>query len=235
MTRYFNPAEPELMDRPQPVSVELTKDLENLASLNRWFGSHRLLRKFLRRWWGKGDRPRVLDLCCGAGDLPQVMCEFARARGIMPQITALDANAATVEIARQRCAEFPEIEFVQGDALTFEPRERDTPVRAVFDMVHCSLALHHFSEADAIQLLRHCRTLGVRILISDLERGWFTSAGVWLLTSLIYREPMTKHDGRESARRAFSYAELRDLAREAGWQNFRQARFAFCRQAIWLE
>lgn len=235
MTRHFDPAEPELMDRPQPVSVELEQDLANLASLNRWFGSHRMLRRFLRRWWGPGDRPRVLDLCTGAGDLPEVMCRFGRSRGAMPHVTALDANPATLEIARQRCTLYPEIEFVQGNALTFEPHEGATPLRSIYDLVHCSLALHHFSDEDAVRLLRHCRTLGVRVLVSDLERSVFTSIGVWLLTALIYRDPMTKHDGRESARRAFSFEEFRQLAIKAGWQGFHHRRFAFCRQAMWIE
>ncbi len=38
MKRQFDPAEPELMDRPQPVSAELERDLKNLRQLNRWFG-----------------------------------------------------------------------------------------------------------------------------------------------------------------------------------------------------
>ncbi len=235
MPRQFNPDEPELMDRPQPVSAELERDLANLASLNRWFGSHRLLRHFLRRWWKKGDAPRVLDLCTGAGDLPAVMCEYARAHGVTPRITALDANPATLAIARQRCEKFPEIEFVQGNALTYGAREAGAAAPPPYDLVHCSLALHHFSEGDAISLLRHCRTLGSRVLISDLERAWSTTLGVWLLTALFYREPMTKHDGRESARRAFSFAEFRAMAQAAGWPDIHHTRFAFCRQAIWLE
>jgi hypothetical protein len=71
-------------------------------------------------------------------------------------------------------------------------------------------------------------------LVSDLERAWSTVVAVWLLTALIYRDPMTKYDGRLSARRAFSYAEFRNLAATAGWTDFGHARFPFCRQAIWL-
>jgi len=37
MKRNFDPAEPELMDRPQPVSAELEGDLRNIRQLNRWF------------------------------------------------------------------------------------------------------------------------------------------------------------------------------------------------------
>ena len=45
---------------------------------------------------------------------------------------------------------------------------------------------------------------------------------------------MTRHDGRLSARRAFSYRELDELAQAAGWRNFGHARFVPARQAIWM-
>ena len=38
MKRVFDPQDPELMDRPQPVTPALEADLRNLVSLNRWFG-----------------------------------------------------------------------------------------------------------------------------------------------------------------------------------------------------
>lgn len=220
------------MDRPQPVSEELAGDLDNLASLNRWFGSHRMLRHFLRRWWKPGDAPRVLDLCTGAGDLPIVMADFARKRGVSPKITALDFNAATVELARKRCEGYPEVAVMQGDVLAL-PGE--VVEGAPYDLVHCSLALHHFSEEDAVALLRRCRALGRRVLFSDLERAWHTTLGVWLLTTLFYRAPMTVHDARVSAKRAFSFGEFRGLAEKAGWEGARHERFAFCRQAVWVE
>jgi hypothetical protein len=62
MKRVFDPQEPELMDRPQPVSAELEKDLENLVALNRYFGSHRLVRLFLSRWLVEDRSYRILDL-----------------------------------------------------------------------------------------------------------------------------------------------------------------------------
>ena len=47
------------MDRPQPVSAALISDLENLRTLNRYFGSYRLIRFFLRRWIRPGDKLRI--------------------------------------------------------------------------------------------------------------------------------------------------------------------------------
>jgi hypothetical protein len=85
-------------------------------------------------------------------------------------------------------------------------------------------------------LLRHCRELSRRfVLVSDLRRGLLATVGVYLLTALIFREPMTREDSRTSAARAFSFNELQGLARKAGWQDFGHSQFRFARQAIWME
>src|SRR5574338_411475 len=103
-------------------------------------------------------------------------------------------------------------------------------------MVLCSLVLHHFSDDDAVNLLRRCGKLSRKfVLVSDLRRGPFLQLGVYLLTALILREPMTRFDARLSVQRAFSFAEMRELAIEAGWQNFGQEKFRVGRQAIWCE
>jgi 2-polyprenyl-3-methyl-5-hydroxy-6-metoxy-1,4-benzoquinol methylase len=229
MKRQFNPAEPELMDRPQPVSAELERDLKNLRQLNRWFGSHRLILRFLRRWIKPGDRVRVVDLATGSGDIPRVIVDHARKVGAKVQIDALDRQSATLEIARKLSAGYPEISYLKANLLEWQPSDR-------YDIVLCSLVLHHFSDEDAVRVLRRCRELSQRfVLVSDLRRGWLAKIGVYLLTALIFREPMTKYDARLSAARAFSFAELADLAGKAGWTKFGHKKFRFARQAIWLE
>jgi ubiquinone/menaquinone biosynthesis C-methylase UbiE len=226
--RRFDPAEPELMDRPQPVTVELESDLRNLRQLNRYFGSYRLVEHFLRRWLKPQTKTRILDFATGSGDIPRLIVDHARKIDAEVTIDAVDQQASTIEIARGLSRDYPEIEFIPGDVLTFS-RER-------YDMVLCSLALHHFAENDAVALLKHCRALSKRyVLVADLRRGWLASAGVRLLTTLFFRQEMTQVDARLSAARAFSFAEMRSLAERAGWRNFGHARFAFARQAIWLE
>ena len=216
------------MDRPQPVSEELEVDLRNLRRLNRYFGSYRLIAHFLRRWIRSGMELRVLDLATGSGDIPRLVVDHARAVGAVVTVEAVDQQPSTLQIARRLSADYPEIQFIEGDVLTFE--------REPYDVVLCSLALHHFSEADAINLLRRCRELSRRyVLVADLRRGWMATAGVYLLTSLFFREPMTQTDARLSAERAFSFAEFRSLAERAGWKSFGHAKFACARQAIWLE
>lgn len=228
MKRRFNPAEPELMDRPQPVTPELASDLENLRQLNRYFGSHRLIEHFLRRWIRPRSQMRMLDLATGSGDIPRLIVDHSRKAGASVTVDAVDQQASTLEIARGLSGDYPEITFVQGDILSFG--------ESGYDVVLCSLALHHFDEDSAVQVLRRCRELSRRyVLVSDLRRGPLASIGVYLLTGILFREPMTRVDARLSAERAFSFHEFRSLAERAGWKNFGHRKFAFARQAIWLE
>jgi 2-polyprenyl-3-methyl-5-hydroxy-6-metoxy-1,4-benzoquinol methylase len=229
MKRQFDPAEPELMDRPQLVSSELEKDLRNIRQLNRFFGSHRLVLHFLRRWIKPGDHVRIVDLATGSGDIPRLIIDYAQKIGAKVEIDALDRQSATLEIARKLSGNYPEISYIDANILEWKPA-------GPYDIVLCSLALHHFSDEDAARLLRHCRELSQKfVLVSDLRRGLLATIGVYLLTALIFREPMTRYDGRVSAARAFSFAELDDLAGRAGWRNFQHKKFHFARQAIWLE
>jgi 2-polyprenyl-3-methyl-5-hydroxy-6-metoxy-1,4-benzoquinol methylase len=229
MKRSFDPAVLEMMDRPQPVSRELERDLHRIRQLNRWFGSYRLVLQFARRWIRPGDTVRVADLATGSGDMPRLITRYARGIGANIRIDALDRQGATLEIARRLSTDYPEISFSQIDILKWQAADP-------YDVVLCTLALHHFSEEDAVHVLRRCRESSRRfVLVSDLRRGLLLRTGVDFLTTLIFREPMTRFDARLSAARAFSFREMHDLAVGAGWRNFGHNKFLPGRQAIWLE
>ncbi|HEV3409707.1 MAG TPA: methyltransferase domain-containing protein [Chthoniobacterales bacterium] len=227
--RQFVAAEPELMDRADASPADLERALRSVRALNRYFGSYRVVLRFIRHWVKRGDRLRVLDLATGSADIPRLVVDHARGIGAEVQVTAVDFQPTTLRIAQRLSAGYPEIECVQADVLNFEPEE-------TFEIVLCSLALHHFSDEDAVHLLRRMRELSRRyVLVSDLRRGLLCTVGVYLLTTLTFRDRMTKKDGRASAARAFSFDELCDLARRAGWEDFGAGKFRFARQAIWLE
>jgi 2-polyprenyl-3-methyl-5-hydroxy-6-metoxy-1,4-benzoquinol methylase len=229
MKRSFDPAVLEMMDRPQPVSRELERDLERLRQLNRWFGSHHLVSTFMRRWITPGAQMRVVDLATGSGDIPRLLVDYARKVGAQIEVDAIDRQAATLEIARKLSTGYPEISYHEANVLEWDHSHG-------YDIALCSLVLHHFSDADAVKLLRRSRELSKRfVLVSDLRRGFLLRSGVYLLTAVIFREPMTRFDARLSAQRAFSFSELRELAMQAGWKNFGRKRFRFARQAVWLE
>jgi len=229
MKRSFDPAVLEMMDRPQPVSAELERDLERIRQLNRWFGSYWLVFSFMRRWIKPGDQVRIVDLATGSGDIPRLIVDHARKIGAKVEIDALDRQSATLEIAKKLSAGYEEISYIGANILEWKPA-------AAHDIALCTLTLHHFSNEDAVKVLRRCSEVATRfVLVSDLRRGFFLKAGVYILTAFVLREPMTRYDARLSAARAFSFKEFDKLARQAGWQNFGHKKFRFARQAIWLE
>ncbi|MGZ5021943.1 MAG: hypothetical protein ACXWFY_05585, partial [Chthoniobacterales bacterium] len=79
--RQFEAAEPEWMDRPDATPGDLEGALRSLRGLNRYFGSYRLVRHFLRRWIKRGDEMCVLDLATGSGDIPRLIVDHARTVG----------------------------------------------------------------------------------------------------------------------------------------------------------
>ena len=157
------------------------------------------------------------------------MAHYARRVGATVSVVAIDQQESTLEIARSLSTNYPEIEFKSGDILKFGNDGE-------YDIVLSTLVLHHFAEDAAVQVLERCRRLSRKyVLVSDLRRSWFTSVGVYLLTALIFRAPMTRNDARVSAARSFSLDELRSMADRAGWKNFRSKRFRYGRQAVWIE
>jgi len=231
------------MDRPQPVTRELERDLANLRSLNRWFGSHRLVQRFLQRWLKPNGKARILDVATGSGDIPRLIVDHARRQNISVQIDAIDQQASTIEIARGLSPGYPEIDFYCADLFEWNSSPvlkhdglKPSCLSEHYDIVFCSLALHHFSNDDAVRVLQKFRQLSTaRVLVADLRRAWWLTCAVYFITATIYRNEMTKTDARLSALRAFSFVELRELAERAGWKNFGQRKFAVGRQALWIE
>jgi SAM-dependent methyltransferase len=242
VNRKFDPAVPELMDRPQPVTRELERDLANIRSLNRWFGSYRQVRYFLSHWLSPNGKARILDVATGSGDIPRLIVDFARSENVSVHIDAIDQQASTIDIARNLSTDYPEIDFFCANLFEWNPVAtpkldwfKQSSLSEPYDIVLCSLALHHFSDDDAIRVLQKCRELSrEHVLVADLRRSRWLSIGVYLMTAAIYRNTMTKADARLSAARAFSFDEMCELARRAGWQNFRYRKFPVGRQAIWL-
>jgi 2-polyprenyl-3-methyl-5-hydroxy-6-metoxy-1,4-benzoquinol methylase len=217
------------MDVVETATPELEADLANLESLNQRFGAHRLVLDYLGPVLARRQPLRVLDLGTGGADIPRALVVRAREVGCPILVTAVDRQQPTLEIAEKFSAGFPEIRFVRADFLDFAEG-------TLSDVVLCNLVLHHLDETDAIRLLRRCRELtrGVT-LVTDLRRSRLAQAGIFAVTELIYRDPMTRHDARLSAERAFSFPELRKLAIAAGWWGFRHRRAPFFRQALWMD
>ena len=229
MIRRFEENNLEWQDRAERLSSELERSLRNRELLNRRSGVHHMVVDQLDPMLRLGQPLRIADLGTGAADIPRAVAARARELQCPVLITAVDRRAPALQIAEKLSEGFPEIRFECADIL-------DYTAAKPFDIVLCNSMVHRFDEIDAIRLLRRCRELAEKaVMVTDLRRSRLTQAAVFAATQTVYRDPMTRHDARLAAERAFSFGELHKLAISAGWWGFHHRRRAFFRQSLWME
>jgi 2-polyprenyl-3-methyl-5-hydroxy-6-metoxy-1,4-benzoquinol methylase len=199
---------PELMDDPGLDPAEHRRALEGLARLNRFSGSAGALWPSVRKFASELKRPvRLLDIATGSGDVPRALLARATRTKIALEIEACDISATAVaEAAHESSA----IRFFAHDAVR-------NPLPSGFDVVTCSLFLHHLSEDEAVALLTNMEGATRHlILVNDLSRSRFNYAAVWVACRVLSRSRVVRFDGPASVRSAFTPREALELAERAG-------------------
>ncbi len=147
----LTPSAPEvraLFDRIAPVYDQL----------NDWLslGQHRIWKRMALKWSEAKPGDIALDLCCGSGDLAQLL---GRQVGTTGNVYGVDFSAAQLAIAKQRLAESSPslpIHWIEADVLNLPFRENyfDSAtmgygLRNVADIPRCLQELHRVLKSGA--------------------------------------------------------------------------------------
>ncbi|MDG3002376.1 methyltransferase domain-containing protein [Paludisphaera mucosa] len=208
---------PELMDQPGLDPVEHRRALAALRRVNGWSLTSRAVWPRIRdlgrarRRDGSSRPVRLLDLATGGGDLPIRLAQLARREGWTLEASGCDRSGFAVgHAAEQARRAGAEVAFFRHDVLT-------QPLPEGYDVLTCSLFLHHLDEPEAVDLLAAMGKSGALGLVDDLARsraGWLLAyAGIRILS----RSSVAHVDGPLSVEGAFTCEEARDLALKAGW------------------
>jgi 2-polyprenyl-3-methyl-5-hydroxy-6-metoxy-1,4-benzoquinol methylase len=158
-----------------------------------------------------GRAVRVLDLASGGGDVAIALAKKARRAGLDLRIEGCDISPQAVRFAQAQAAE-------QGLSTRFFTLDvLDEPMPSGYDIMICSLFLHHLDEADAVGFIRQAaQAAGRLLLVNDLVRDPVGYVLAWSACRVVTRSPVVRHDGPISVAGAFSLAEVRMLAQRAG-------------------
>jgi 2-polyprenyl-3-methyl-5-hydroxy-6-metoxy-1,4-benzoquinol methylase len=198
---------PELMDDPALNPAEHRRALAALARINRVTNSTGVLWPPVRDLARKlGRKVYVLDVATGCGDVPTGLRAKAKQDGVPIEVVACDVSPrAIAEAECQLCGGF----FIQ-DALHYR-----LPIG--FDVVTCSLFLHHLDEDEAATLLVNmAHATRHLVLVNDLARSRFNYCAVWAACNSLTRSRVVRFDGPTSVRSAFRPTEALALAERAG-------------------
>ena len=203
---------PEIMDRSGLDRLKHRCALTGLRRLNLASGvCHQLCKELTRYSRSRGvSRLRVLDIASGGGDVPFGLWKLALQRGLDLRILGLDISAAACEFAMEQCRP-------AGGSIVFEQCDvtRDF-IPNGFDVVTCSLFLHHLTCDQATNLLMRMAAAGRLLLANDLRRCASGYLMAQLACRCLTRSPIVRYDGPQSVANAFTATEMRELCMAAG-------------------
>lgn len=219
----------ELMDDLDMQGEFLLSSLDQLAIVNKLLGGNRVtiggLKKLLE------NRPKdklisIVDLGCGSGDMLRKVAEFGRKNGYQFQLLGIDANDATINYARQLSVGYSEISFIKQDVLAEEFKTHR------YDIAMCTLFLHHFEDAVALNLVKTLLTnSSFGVLVNDLHRHKMAYYLFKIITFRI-KNKMTREDGLTSILKAFKREDFDRFSKELDYKSTITWRWAFRYQWI---
>jgi 2-polyprenyl-3-methyl-5-hydroxy-6-metoxy-1,4-benzoquinol methylase len=201
------------MDQPGLDPAEHARALRGLGRINRLSRSDAILWPAIARLAraSQGTPIRVLDLASGGGDVAMALTARAARARLDVRIEGSDVSAEAMSFARGRALDCgAAIRFSTLDAL-------NDPIPDGYDVVTCSLFLHHLDEAGAIALLTKMANAARRlVLVNDLARSRIGYVLAWIGCRLLSRSPIVRHDGPVSVAGAYTIPEVAELAELAG-------------------
>ncbi len=206
----------EIMDDLSDGSESLYRALQELDIINKWLGGNAVtLHSVKKMLLANTDKVwHIADLGCGSGEMLVKIAHYAREHHFHVKLYGFDANENIIRYARQHCAEYPEIEFHADNILDDSFKSRQ------FDLILCTLFLHHFTDDQLATLLPAFRKQSPKVLINDLHRHWFAYYSIKWITKFFSKSPMVQNDACLSVWRSFKKSDWRQILKTAGITNY---------------
>lgn len=155
---------------------------------------------------------RILDIACGGGQVTVALGQRMAREGMAGEVLGCDLSPVAVEYATAAAARagVKHVHFAPLDVLN------DTWPHG-FDVVHCSLFLHHLADTDVVAVLRKMAQAAARlVVVSDLRRTDLGFVFAWVGCHVLTRSSVVHVDGMRSVAAAFTSDEALALAHAAG-------------------
>ncbi|WP_316747789.1 methyltransferase domain-containing protein [Pedobacter gandavensis] len=230
-TRYRSEL-PEIMDN-FSMEGEILKDaLDKIAGINKLLGGNKVTLAGVKELLNyaklhdsvkppSSDQPlpsktrkeireiSILDVGCGNGDMLRVLAAYAAKNHLKFKLTGIDANAFTIKHASRLSSAYQNISYECLDIF------QESALNDRYDIILCTLTLHHFKDPEIIHLLtifREKARLG--IVINDLQRSAIPYYLFIALCFVFRLNRMSKEDGLISILRGFKREDLEQYSNQ---------------------
>jgi 2-polyprenyl-3-methyl-5-hydroxy-6-metoxy-1,4-benzoquinol methylase len=209
----------------------LREALDKIAKINQLLGGNQLTLQGVQELIQKISSTTeitIVDVGCGNGDMLRTLANYGTKNNLNFRLIGIDANNFTINHARKLSADYSNISFQCEDVFgkAFEALK--------YDIVLCTLTLHHFKEAEILQLLTVFNTNSrIGIVINDLHRSAVAYRLFQVLCFVFRLNAMSREDGLVSILRGFKREDLVRFSKKLKLDNYKiQWKWAFRYQWI---
>ena len=137
-------------------------------------------------------------------------------KNLIFQLIGIDANNFTINHARQLSRNYTNISYQCEDIFN------ENFAKLNYDIVLCTLTLHHFKDNEIIHLLNVFNaSSNIGIVINDLQRSAIAYRLFQALCFVFQLNDMSREDGLISILRGFKKVELIDFSKKLNFSNFK--------------
>lgn len=224
----------EIMDDFALEGEVLRDALDKIASINQLLGGNLLTLHSVQKLVHSLPRQQeitIVDVGCGNGDMLRVLADYGLKNNYNFKLIGIDANNFTINHAQKLSEKYKNISF-QCEDVFGKPFEE-----IKYDIILCTLTLHHFKNKEIIQLMsRFYANSKVGIVINDLHRSALAYRLFQGLCFVFQLNSMSREDGLTSILRGFKKQDLVEISKKLKFNNYTiQWKWAFRYQWIILK
>jgi 2-polyprenyl-3-methyl-5-hydroxy-6-metoxy-1,4-benzoquinol methylase len=223
--------DPEIMDDFNLKGDVLQNALDKIAKINQLLGGNYLTLQGVEKLLdgiSKDQTITIVDIGCGNGDMLRKLADYGLKHDWNFKLIGIDANAFTINYARKLSIHYPNIIYRCEDIFD------ESFSKLEYDIILCTLTLHHFKNNEIINLATIFNTnarLGV--VINDLHRSIVSYRLFQAMCFITQLNGMSKKDGLTSILRGFKKNELLDFSKQLNLKKYTiQWKWAFRYQWI---
>ena len=208
----------EIMDDFELEGEELKDALDKIAKINQLLGGNRLTLKGVQELLKQSKKVEIVivDVGCGNGDMLRTLADFGKKNNLKFQLIGIDANNFTVKHAQKLSENYSNIKYRCEDIFDKEFKVLK------YDILLCTLTLHHFNDDEIMYLLDVFYTnAATGIVINDLHRNSIAYRLFQALCFVFRLNTMSREDGLTSILRGFKKEELLQFSKKLNFKNYK--------------
>lgn len=208
----------EIMDDFALEGEVLREALDKIAKINQLLGGNELTLQGVKSLIKDIDTSKeltIVDVGCGNGDMLRILANYGKKNHLNLRLIGIDANNFTINHARDLSSNYSNIKYLIEDIFdeSFEQLH--------YDIVLCTLTLHHFKNDQIIKLLNIFKfNSKLGIVINDLQRSQISYRLFEALCFVFRLNKMSREDGLVSILRGFKKQELVAFSKQLGIKKY---------------